>query len=289
MTEPTVPPGRTSFNDAAELYERARPGFPRGLSDDLAALTEMGPASRVLEIGPGTGQLTLPLARLGCALVAVELGPALAAIARWKLADYPRAQVVVSSFEDWQLPAQLFDVVVNANAYGWLDPRIRMIKIAQALRPGGSLALVATHHVAGGDRAFFEACQACYLRWDPNTRPGFRLPSAEQVPSAFPDLESSPHFGEIQVRRYEWESVYTAQQYRELLLTYSDHRALDAPRREGLLRCLTDLIESEFNGRIAKRYLAELRVARRTSLASEEITDAENPRDAVDSSRPRGG
>jgi protein-L-isoaspartate O-methyltransferase len=69
---------RATFDQAAELYERARPGYPPALFDDLAGLAGMGPGSRVLEIGPGTGQATLPLAERGCRVMAVELGPDLA-------------------------------------------------------------------------------------------------------------------------------------------------------------------------------------------------------------------
>ena len=73
---------RQRFDEAAELYDRARPGYPPELVNDLCQLAEIGAGSRVLEIGPGTGQLTLPLATRGCAIVAVELGAALAAVAQ---------------------------------------------------------------------------------------------------------------------------------------------------------------------------------------------------------------
>jgi ubiquinone/menaquinone biosynthesis C-methylase UbiE len=56
-------PLRASFDDVAERYDRARPGYPAELFDDLAALTGLRAGDRVLEIGPGTGQATLPLAR----------------------------------------------------------------------------------------------------------------------------------------------------------------------------------------------------------------------------------
>jgi SAM-dependent methyltransferase len=66
---------RATFDQAAGLYGRARPGYPPALFDDLADLTGIRPGSRVLEIGPGTGQATLPLAERGGRVVAVELGP----------------------------------------------------------------------------------------------------------------------------------------------------------------------------------------------------------------------
>ncbi|MGW3851955.1 class I SAM-dependent methyltransferase, partial [Streptomyces fagopyri] len=56
---------RDTFDEAAELYDRARPRYPAALVDELAGRAGLGPGVRVLEIGPGTGQLTVPLARLG--------------------------------------------------------------------------------------------------------------------------------------------------------------------------------------------------------------------------------
>src|SRR6266545_4738205 len=61
---------RATFNQAADLYDRARPGYPPALFDDLAELAGVGPGCRVLEIGPGTGQATVPLAERGCHVVA---------------------------------------------------------------------------------------------------------------------------------------------------------------------------------------------------------------------------
>ena len=43
-----------------------------------------------------------------------------------------------------------------------------------ALRAGGVLATISTHHVAGAswNQTFFDEVQACYERWDPATPPG---------------------------------------------------------------------------------------------------------------------
>lgn len=73
---------RATFDEAAELYDRGRPGYPEQLFDDLAELARLRPGSRVLEIGCGTGQATAPLAKRGCEVVAVELGAGMAAVAR---------------------------------------------------------------------------------------------------------------------------------------------------------------------------------------------------------------
>jgi hypothetical protein len=77
------------------------------------------------------------------------------------------------------------------------------------------------------------------------------------------DFEASGHFAKPAFRRYERELTYTAREYRDLLLSYSGHRALAPDAREGLLACIGELIDTRFGGRIAKRYMTELTVAHR--------------------------
>lgn len=231
--------------------------------DDLADLTCIKPGCRVLEIGCGTGQATLPLADRGASIVCVELGPAMAAVARRKLAGYPHVRVDVAAFEDWPLPAEPFDVVLSATAFHWIDPRVRVSKAADALRAGGALATIATHHIAGGDEDFFVQAQDCYERWDPATPPGLRLESAAQIPVDSEELDRSGLFGPATFRRYEWDLRYSTAEYINTLLTYSGHRALPDDDRRNLLNCIAELIDTHHRGRITKRYLTELRVAHR--------------------------
>ncbi|MCG8925416.1 trans-aconitate 2-methyltransferase [Lentzea sp. CC55] len=237
---------RTTFGADAARYHRARPTYPAELFGRLR-----GP--RILEIGPGTGQATLPLTALGH-VTAVELSPALAALAR---AHAPAADVVVADFDSWPLPGEPFDLVVSATAFHWLDPATRTARCAAALRPGGALAVISTHHVAGGTEQFFVDMQECYERWDPSTPPGLRLPRAADVPREFDD---SPEFEEPEFHRYEWERAYDTEAYVDLLLTYSNHIAL--PTRDELVADIRSLIDTRFGGRIVKRYLTQLAVAR---------------------------
>jgi SAM-dependent methyltransferase len=258
---------RERFNEDAELYDRARPGYPGALFDHLAQVACIGPNCRVLEIGCGTGQATLPLAERGCEIVCVELGASMAAVAQRKLARFPLVRVEVAAFEDWPLPNEPFDMVFAATAFHWIDPSVRVRKAADALRRGGALATIATHHVAGGDEAFFADAQACYERWDPATPPGLRLQPSSEIPFDSDDLNQSDRFGPAAFRRYEWEVAYTTSSYIDTLLTYSGHRALPTDARAGLLGCLADLIESSYGGRIRKRYMSELRVAHKRPSA----------------------
>lgn len=261
MGERDRPRLRHTFNDVAELYDRARPGYPAQLFDDLVGLTGIGPGSRVLEIGCGTGQATVPLAMRGCQITAVELGAGMAEAARANLAGFPSVEVVTAAFEDWPLPAEPFDAVVSATAFHWIDPEVRLVKTAQALRRAGALAIIATHHVAGGDEAFFAEVQRCYEYWDSTTPPGLRLSAAAEVPQG-EELGGSTLFGPPVFRRYQWELSYSTAAYLALLSTYSGHRALTPTARAGLLDCIGELIDNRHEGRVTKRYLNELQVAR---------------------------
>jgi SAM-dependent methyltransferase len=254
---------RATFNQDARLYDLSRPGYPDELIADLVQLARIAPGSLVLEIGCGTGQLTLPLAKRGCQIVALDIGPDLAAVAGRKLTPFPQAQVIVSAFEEWPLPLRPFDAVVSATAFHWLDPAVRVNKAADALRPGGALATIATHHIAGGTAEFFTDVQSCYQRWDTSTPTGLTLPAAADVLFESEELDRSNKFEPSIFRRYQWEQSYSTAAYRDLLLTYSGNRALPAERLEGLLDCIGHLIDSRYGGRITKRYMNELRLAHR--------------------------
>ncbi|MFD4639562.1 class I SAM-dependent methyltransferase [Lentzea sp. NPDC058436] len=243
---------RTTFGGDAARYHRARPTYPPEMFTRLS-----GP--RILEIGPGTGQATLPLTALGD-VTAVELSPDLAAVAR---GHAPAAQVVVADFDVWPLPAEPFDLVVSATAFHWLDPATRMARCAAALRPGGVLAVISTHHVAGGTGPFFVDVQKCYERWDPSTPPDLRLVPASEIPAEF---DESADFEPPEFFRYEWERAYDTESYVDLLLTYSNHIAL--PDRDRLIADIRRLIDTRYDGRVVKRYMTQLASAHSVSRSS---------------------
>jgi SAM-dependent methyltransferase len=252
---------RGIFDGDAELYDRARPGYPAELFADLVRLTGIGVGARVLEVGPGTGQATTGLVATGATVTGVELGPALAAQARRRLGE--GARIVTSAFEEWPLPAEPFDLVLSATAWHWVDRTIRIPKAARALRPGGFLAIVGTSHVAGGTAQFFIDVQTCYEQWDPATPPGLRLTAAADLPPVSDDLEASGLFGPTAHSAYEVDITYSTAAYLEVLQTYSGTRALPAQRRRGLLAEIGSLIETSYGGTVTKRYLNRMRLAQR--------------------------
>jgi SAM-dependent methyltransferase len=253
-----------SFDGVAELYARGRPAYPGELIEDLLRLTGVGCGSRVLEIGPGTGQLSVALASHGASLLAVELGSNLAAVARRNLAPFADAEVVVANFDEWTGTSASFDAVIAATSFHWLDPSNRVVKCASLLRPGGSLAVVETRWgVAVGEDAFYAASQTCYARWTPNHDSASRQVRPED---AIPvDLSAAdPEVALVAQRRYIVARTYTSSEYADLLSTFSDVVVLEPVTRERFLECVVRLIESRFGGRVTRQDLYDLSVAQRT-------------------------
>ncbi|MFI5693275.1 class I SAM-dependent methyltransferase [Kribbella sp. NPDC051586] len=244
---------RQTFGEDADLYDRVRPTYPPELFDDLAAI--VGDCPRVLEIGPGTGQATSAMVDRGWPVTAVELSLGLAEVLRRK---YPAIDVVVADFDTLDLPARSFDLVISATAFHWLDPATRVQRCVELLRPGGALAVVSTHHVAGGSERFFADVQSCYDRFtDDAVHDG--LPAEDDVPVDPEGLGRSGLFGSVEFRSYGWDAHYSGTEYLELLSSYSGHRALTIERRDGLYDCIGALIEAA-GGSITKRYLNQLSV-----------------------------
>lgn len=250
---------RSTFDEVAELYEEARPGYPDELFDDLAALGGLAPGSAVLEIGCGTGQATRSLAGRGYEITCVELGERLAAVAARTLAEFDRVRVVTADFEAWDSPGATFDLVFAATSWHWLDPEMRYARAAALLRPGGALAIVATKHVLlpGSDR-FLAEVQDVY---ESVGEGGMAIPPPEDVEDDREEIEGSAVFGPVAVRRYLVEVAYTADEYVALLETFSGHRAMEEAKRSLLYEEIHRRIERRPGRRVRKAYLFILHVA----------------------------
>jgi SAM-dependent methyltransferase len=256
---------RESFDAAADAYNSHRPAPPIEVVDAVIASSDLRQGSSVLEIGCGTGQLSVPLAKHGVELVAIELGPHLAALARRNLAEFPNARVEVGAFEEWQLPMHKFDAVVSASAFHWLDPAVRYSKAAEALRPEGFLTILHVHHVRGGTPGFFVDTQPYYIRWGLSDDPFFQPTAPADVPTMYPELDELQEFSSVERQGFEIPTRYSTASYIGWLRTDSLVNSLDDEARRGFLRDIEQLIDAKYHGTVARNFVYDLTVARRAS------------------------
>jgi len=130
------------FNDIAADYDRHRPTYPDVLLDQACEVAGIGDGDRVLEIGCGTGQLTCSLLARGLRVTALEPGDRLIALAAENLKGAGDVELLHARFEDTRLPRERYHAVFSASAIHWVDPDLGWRKIADALAPGGTLALI---------------------------------------------------------------------------------------------------------------------------------------------------
>jgi SAM-dependent methyltransferase len=128
----------TSFGPAADLYDRARPGYPHEALH--WALEPLGPGPwRVADIGAGTGIMTRLIAAEGHDVVAVEPDPQM----RRRLAQTtPGASVLAGTAESIPLPDGDLAAAVAAQAYHWFDHGQAHTELARVLRPRGVFAAI---------------------------------------------------------------------------------------------------------------------------------------------------
>ena len=118
---------RSTFDSAAELYDRARPRYPAALFDAVVHHCGLHPGDHVVEIGSGTGIATRPMVDRGLMVTCIELGGALVAVAEARFASTNNVHIVHADFETWQpADAARFDGVA-------LDRPLR--RLPQTRRP----------------------------------------------------------------------------------------------------------------------------------------------------------
>ncbi|MCG8347946.1 MAG: class I SAM-dependent methyltransferase [Chloroflexales bacterium] len=253
---------RSSFNAAATLYDRVRPGYPPEIIDAIVALAALPPTGKILEVGCGTGQITLPFAKRGYTILALEPGDALAALAAQNCRSYPQVTITQTTFEAWPVQAAGFDLLLSAQAFHWVDPAFGCAKAAAALRSGGAVALVWNLDVSQ-QTAFYQASQPLYDAYFPaTTDSGTNTSLAAQANRCKATLTRSADFADLHEIRHPWSTSYAAADYLDLLHTYSDHRLLPEPNKTGFFQAIEALI-ARFGGVVPCQYETLLLLARR--------------------------
>jgi SAM-dependent methyltransferase len=255
---------RQTFDQAAASYQHARPEYPRELYDHLIAVTGLVPGDRLLEVGCATGKATLPLARRGFRISCVELGANLAAAARANLAGFD-VDVTEGRFEDWRPPPGIrFDLVYAATAWHWIDPAAGYRGAWLALRPGGHLAFWSAFHVVpdGGD-PFFAEIQEVYDEINEGLPPGWAFPRPGELATSGAEIEGSGRFEVADIRHFDWEQVYDAEGYIELLNTFSGHLEMADWQRDRLYGEIRRRLALRPDRLLRRHWGAVLHVARR--------------------------
>ncbi len=247
---------RLVFGEVAELYHRSRPGYPPAAFDAIAEFSAIPRGASVLEVGAGTGHATAELLKRGWRVLALEPSQEMAHVAARELAGHAQLEVVKREFERWRPGSRRFALVCSAQAWHWVDPRVRYAKAARVLLPGGTLALLwnrpkaSVAEIAG-------RLEEEYRRWAPHlsARPPGELDLDRRV-----EIAASGRFGPAQLIEFTWARDYSGDEYVQLMLTQSDHRMLEDRQRQQLMDGIAETIAAA-GGQYRVEYLTLLYVA----------------------------
>lgn len=128
------------YEQGAEPYRRARPGYPEPAFETLLRALDLGVGKHVVELGAGTGICTRQLVDHGLRVTAVEPVESM----RSRLLASVDVQVLSGTAERTGLPGGVADAVVAATAWHWFDAARALDEVRRLLRPdtSGGLGLL---------------------------------------------------------------------------------------------------------------------------------------------------
>jgi SAM-dependent methyltransferase len=141
---------RLAFDRVAGEYDDGRPTFGDDLVQSFADMTGLVPGDLVIEVGAGTGQLTVGLLRMGLVVTALEPGAAMRAILARRAGATGRLTISAAGFEEFTSDAH-YRAVFAANSFHWLDPASSYRRAADLLAAGGHLCLLWNYPVVRSD------------------------------------------------------------------------------------------------------------------------------------------
>jgi SAM-dependent methyltransferase len=255
---------RLAFDRVAPDYEQWRSTYPKEIVSDIVTFAQLSPNDRILEIGAGSGQLTLQFASKGFAVDAIEPSPNLSKILEEKLTPFPKCLVLTSPFEETDLEQHGYECVVSANAFHWVPKEVGYKKLALVSKPRGAIALLWSFPTF--DSLSVNDINQVYNGVDETYR--LFLPSDDgrlQMAAGLEEMKASNLFMDFEDRHYEWRQSFTSEGFTKYLSTFANYARLEEAHRRTVLSNIASSIEEGFGGKIDLNQVGRLRFARNRS------------------------
>lgn len=141
-----TPRPQWDYTEHAQAY-LARPEYPSQFVATLAqnAGVDIG-QGRIVELGAGTGNMTLALGSYGRSYIAVEPNDAMRELGQQRSADLP-VRWIKGTAEATTLPAASADWIMCAQCFDTFEPAAAMRELHRVASPGARLTVLWNHRV----------------------------------------------------------------------------------------------------------------------------------------------
>lgn len=131
------------FEGTAWHYARYRPGYPQEFFDDAVQQFRLDGTGRLLDLGCGTGQLTLPLAGYVAEAVGMDPEPEMLVEAAGRARATNVTNVSCAQGSSTDLPGELgrFRLVTMGRAFHWMDREQVLTALDGMVDEGGGVVL----------------------------------------------------------------------------------------------------------------------------------------------------
>lgn len=215
---------RLCFDSIPEQFEKWRIHYSDELFEYLIGKAGIGMGTKVLEIGPGTGQATDPILDTGCDYTAIELGKNFSDMLDKKYGSRDNYRLINDDFITHDFGTDRFDFIYSAATIQWIPEDIAFGKTFELLKSGGLLAMMFLHgDYESTDPELYADIQKVYDEYfKPETqyKGGFRYDNAVNY-----------GYTELETKYFKGRREYTADEYIQYIGTHSDHIMLKEPYR----------------------------------------------------------
>ncbi len=260
------------FDTIATKYEMARPGYSDELYKKLFEYIPIDSSSKVVEIGIGAGQATVPILKTGCFLTAVEYGKNFSKLCIEKFKEYKNFSVINDKFENVFFPESQFDLVYSATAFHWIPENIGYSKVYNMLKPGGVFARFAIHPFPDKKNpALLAEIDQLYLKYyceyygkDTQFKKELQAIKEYSEEETMQKAKIAEKYGfvDINYAMFYRTRTLSAKEYIELLGTYSDHIAIEEKVRNEFFAKIEETI-NRYDGTFTIYDTIDLELARK--------------------------